>query len=319
MTKQNQLNSPEPFAVTVGGTGVTAIDAYSIVAGNPTATGIVTLSTGTAGQLLMSNGATTLPGFTASTYPSSTTINQILYASAANTVTGLATANSGVLVTSSTGVPSILAGGTTGQMLQASTAGTPTWSTSTYPATNAINTLLYASSANVMAALATANSGVLVTSAGGVPSISSTLPSGLTIPLPLISGATSGSFGATGNVGQVISTTTTNVSGQITLSNNTVATVVSVSLTAGNWLLLGQNNGTFAAVVSNLQLGISSVSNTLGSFPSAIGGSSSAPLNLATWAVISISGSATYYLNVESGFASTAPVIWGSLFAIRLP
>jgi len=94
------------------------------------------------------------------------------------------------------GTPSILAAGTTGQVLQASTASTPSWSTptypsasgsagqlirsngtnnlystSTYPDTNAINTLLYASSANVMAALATANSGVLITSAAGVPSI----------------------------------------------------------------------------------------------------------------------------------------------------
>lgn len=47
----------------------------------------------------------------------------------------------------------------------------------TYPTTTAINTLLYASAANVESALATANSGVLITSASGVPSISSTLPS----------------------------------------------------------------------------------------------------------------------------------------------
>lgn len=47
----------------------------------------------------------------------------------------------------------------------------PAFSTSTYPSTNAANTLLYASSANTMSALATANSGVLVTSSGGVPSI----------------------------------------------------------------------------------------------------------------------------------------------------
>lgn len=53
------------------------------------------------------------------------------------------------------------------------------WSatTSTYPNTNAINTLLYASSANIMSALATVNNGVLITSATGVPSI---LPDGTT-------------------------------------------------------------------------------------------------------------------------------------------
>ena len=40
----------------------------------------------------------------------------------------------------------------------------------------------YAASGSTLSGLATANDGVLVTSAGGVPSISSTLPSGLTIP-----------------------------------------------------------------------------------------------------------------------------------------
>ena len=47
------------------------------------------------------------------------------------------------------------------------------WSatTSTYPNTNAVSTLLYASSSNVMGALATANNGLLVTSNSGVPSI----------------------------------------------------------------------------------------------------------------------------------------------------
>jgi hypothetical protein len=40
----------------------------------------------------------------------STTINELLYSSAANTIAGLPTANSGVLVTNSSGVPSIAVG-----------------------------------------------------------------------------------------------------------------------------------------------------------------------------------------------------------------
>ncbi len=62
--------------------------------------------------------------------------------------------------------------GSAGQILQSGgNAANPAYSTSTYPTTNAVNTLLYASSANVMAALATANNGVLITSSGGIPSI----------------------------------------------------------------------------------------------------------------------------------------------------
>lgn len=53
----------------------------------------------------------------------------------------------------------------------------PTWSTATYPSTTTINQLLYSSANNTVVGLATANNSVLVTSAGGVPSLSDTLPS----------------------------------------------------------------------------------------------------------------------------------------------
>lgn len=46
----------------------------------------------------------------------------------------------------------------------------------------------YAATGSAVSGLATANSGVLVTSSGGVPSISATLPSGLTIPSPTFTG-----------------------------------------------------------------------------------------------------------------------------------
>jgi len=82
------------------------------------------------------------------------------------------TASNGGIFYSTASAGAILAGtATAGQMLQSGSSTTPAWSTSTYPATNAVNTLLYASSANVMAALATANNGVLITSATGVPSL----------------------------------------------------------------------------------------------------------------------------------------------------
>jgi hypothetical protein len=188
--------------------------------------------TSTALQMLQSGNLST-PTWSTATWPSTTSINQILYSSANNTVTGLATNNSSVMVTSAGGVPSfstllpninigtptvgvltnctglplstgitgilglsnggtnkaltasnggivwtdadsmeVLAGtATSGQLLRSGSSATPSWSTTTYPATNAINTLLYASSANVMSALTTANNGVLVTSNTGVPSI----------------------------------------------------------------------------------------------------------------------------------------------------
>lgn len=82
------------------------------------------------------------------------------------------TASNGGIFYSTASAGAILAGtATAGQIIRSGASAAPSWSTSTYPATNAINTILYASAANVMSALATANNGVLITSATGVPSL----------------------------------------------------------------------------------------------------------------------------------------------------
>ena len=66
-------------------------------------------TTGSNGSLLQTNGATpnSTLSFTTASFPSSTTANQLLYSSANNVITGLPTANSGILITSAGGVPSI--------------------------------------------------------------------------------------------------------------------------------------------------------------------------------------------------------------------
>jgi hypothetical protein len=193
-----------PLAPTTNG------DVLQLIGGLPAwSTPSFPITVGASGTIITSNGTNFVS--TSATYPATTTINQLLFSSAANTIGGLSTANNGVLVTSNSGVPSILAGGTAGQVLQSVSGAAPSWSTptypsasgtagqllrsdgtnnlyttSTYPNTNAINTLLYASSANVMSALATANSSILVTSSGGVPSLSGTLP----FTLPVSTGGT---------------------------------------------------------------------------------------------------------------------------------
>lgn len=82
-----------------------------------TASALALLAPGTAGQVVRSGGAGA-PTWTSETFPASTTINQLLYSSAANVVSGLATANTGALVTSSTGVPSITSGATANRLLR---------------------------------------------------------------------------------------------------------------------------------------------------------------------------------------------------------
>lgn len=143
-------------------------------------------SSGGAGKLLRDNGTNFLE--TTSTYPDTNAVSTLLYASSANVMGALATANNGTLVTSNTGVPSILGGpGTTGNIFQSNAAAAPSFSTATYPSTTTISQILYSSSANVVSGLATANNAVLITSNTGVPSL---LAESATAGIPLVSGGT---------------------------------------------------------------------------------------------------------------------------------
>lgn len=85
----------------------------------------------------------------------------------------------GDLLSYDTAPDRLAVGSTNGQVLQVNSGAAIglSWSTATYPTTTTINQILYSSSANTVAGITTANNGALITSAGGVPSISSTLPS----------------------------------------------------------------------------------------------------------------------------------------------
>lgn len=88
--------------------------------------GAILAGTATARQMLQS-GSSASPAWSTSTWPATTTINQLLFSSATNVVGGITAGNFGVLISSSSGVPSWLANGTTGQLLTATTSGTPSW------------------------------------------------------------------------------------------------------------------------------------------------------------------------------------------------
>lgn len=176
------------------------------------------------------------------------------------------TASAGGIVWSDSTKLNILSGtSTASQILLSGNAATPSWSTSTYPSSNAANTLLYASSANTMAALATANSCVLVTSSGGVPSLSTTLPAALTIPQPSITGVTNGSSAAAGEVGEYISSQVLFASA-INIPNATATDITHISLTAGDWDV-GGNILMFSTLLASTFIGW--VSTSSATFPDA--------------------------------------------------
>jgi len=80
--------------------------AHTVIVGEGTSS-MVGIGPGSSGQVFQSGGASADPAYSTATYPATTTINQILYSSSANTIAGLATANGGVFDTTSSGVPQV--------------------------------------------------------------------------------------------------------------------------------------------------------------------------------------------------------------------
>lgn len=159
----------------LGGTGITTAgsgNTVTITSSGPT--GSITMNNG---NNITITGSPVSLGGTVTVNVSGTTQHALQIGNASNSLTSLSTGSTGQVLQANTGAdpswstatfPSVATG--TGTLLRAD--GT-NWvaTTSTYPNTNAVSTLLYASSANVMSALPTANNGLLVTSNGGVPSI----------------------------------------------------------------------------------------------------------------------------------------------------
>lgn len=204
------INTLGTGSITIAGSGstlttqMTGLTNHAILVGAGTATITNVGPTATAGQVFQSAGSSADPVFstatypatatgtgtilradgtnwsaTTSTYPSTNAVSTLLYASSANVMGALATANNGALVTSNTGVPSILAGpGTTGNIFQSNSAAAPSFSTATYPSSTTVSQLLYSSSTNVVGGLATANNGVLTTGTSGIPVITALASNG---------------------------------------------------------------------------------------------------------------------------------------------
>lgn len=106
-------------------------------------------SAASTGTILRANGSAWVA--TTATYPTTTTVSQLLYSSSANVIGGLSTVNRAVLTTTSGGVPQLTALATDGQLIIGSTAGAPAAATLTAGSgitiTNGSNSITIASTA----------------------------------------------------------------------------------------------------------------------------------------------------------------------------
>ena len=130
MTVNNAINSPFPTTLAKGGTNAALTASNGGIFYSTASAEAILAGTATANQILLS-GSSTTPAWSTATYPATTTINQLLYSSAANVIGGLSTANSASLVTNSSGVPAWSGSMTNGQVIIGSTGGTPTAATLT--------------------------------------------------------------------------------------------------------------------------------------------------------------------------------------------
>lgn len=138
-----------PLSLANGGTGAALTANNGGIFYSNATTGAILSGTATAGQVLRS-GASSTPSWSTSTYPDTTTVNGVLYASASNVVGQVTAANRATLVSGTGGAPIWSNSMADGQVIIGSTAGQPQAAALTagtgISVTNGANTITIASS-----------------------------------------------------------------------------------------------------------------------------------------------------------------------------
>lgn len=146
----------------------------------------------------------------------------------------LTASNGGIVYSGPTNLAILAGTATARQMLQSGASTTPAWSTAVWPATTTINQLLFSDAANNVTGLATANGGVLNTSATGVPSITAT-------PLLGVAGTTMGTIRLSGSGSGVVTITPQAAAGTVTQTLPNASGTFAISATGA--LVLSATTG----------------------------------------------------------------------------
>jgi hypothetical protein len=265
----------------------------------------------TAGVPLCSNGSSAYPTFTKALVAGGGTGNatQAAYSIVCG---GTTTTGAFQAVNPVAAGPILRAGGTT---------SLPAWTTTTYPATNAISTLLYASAANVMSALATANSGVLATSSTGVPSIDTTNFAVLSTGLQL-KGNNTNTTPPSGFIGEHIQSVIGSGSA-VSVATATAQNITTITLTAGIWditgILVYQGITTGVGVeciISTSTSGSGTLGDSATELPISSLSSYSATVIVPAYRVL-LNASTNYYLNAFCNYTVGSATAYGRLSAVR--
>ena len=146
------INSTTPMALAIGGTNASLTASNGGIVFSDATKFDILAGTATENQVLLS-GASSAPSCSVATYLPTLRINEIVYASAANTMAQITTANNAQLYTDASGVPVFTASMTDGQVLIGSSAGVPVLGTISAGAgisvTNGNNSITIAATASV--------------------------------------------------------------------------------------------------------------------------------------------------------------------------
>lgn len=298
------------LSVPRGGTGIATTTAYGVLTGGTTATGAFqNAGTGATGTMFQGAGSAALPTWSTSTWPATTTINELLYSSAANTVGGLATVNNAALATTAAGVPTWRAL-TDGQLLIGSSIGAPLAATLTQGTgitiTNGHNTITIAATNTGTVTSITAGTGLT----GGTITTSGTIA--LSVPVSLANGGSNADLSAAVSNGGIVWTNATQM--QVLAGTSTARQMLQSGATATPaW-----STTTWPATTTANRILYSSANNTISEITSANNGvvqtdgsgvPSVAALDLtsakATAAFTDISGTVTV-----NGFSGTPTVVF---------
>ena len=242
--------SNKALVANTGGILFSDADSFEVLAGTATA------------RRMLQSGSTAAPAWSTTTWPDTTTINQILFSSAANTISAITTANSAMLYTNSTGVPAFSASMTNGQVMVGSTGASPAPATLTagtgVTITNAAASITVSATGGGMTwTEVTGTSHSMAIDSGYIANngslVTLTLPSTAAVGTAIsVIGKGAGGWLIAQNTGQSIrisgSTTTVGVGGS--LASNTAGDSINLICTTANtvWTARGAPQGIITIV-----------------------------------------------------------------------
>ena len=239
------------------------------------------------GTILRANGTNWVA--TTATYPTTTTVNQILYSSAADTIGGITTANNQVLVTNGSGVPAF-SGTLPSGVTASSLTSFGTSATLTTPTIDTINASAIGAATSLHPTVTTGSIAIGAGLTTGALNIA-TVGTGAT---PISIGHTNSTIGITGN---------TTVTGTLSAIGNT--SITGTLSTTGNVTIGGDLavNGTLTTVNSNT-VNVDDKNLELGSVTS---GTVSTTGTIGT-----VSGAGPFTATI-TGMSATAGIVPGSI------